>query len=186
MSQMGIFFDQTRCTGCYTCVVACKDWHDIDAGPVNLMRVTPIELGTYPNLFAAYLASACYHCENPPCIQACLEDAISKREAAGIVVLDQEKCVGNGDCPEKCRKACPWDAPQFGPEPDAHMQKCDLCLERLDRGQQTICIEACPMFALDVGPMDELRKKYGEQTGAEGFKQFKHFRPSAVFKPKKK
>lgn len=39
MSQVGFYFDQTRCTGCYTCAVACKDWHDIDAGPVNWMQV---------------------------------------------------------------------------------------------------------------------------------------------------
>ncbi|MFW9941118.1 MAG: 4Fe-4S binding protein, partial [Candidatus Thorarchaeota archaeon] len=24
MKQMGFYFDQTRCTGCYTCSVACK------------------------------------------------------------------------------------------------------------------------------------------------------------------
>ncbi|MBW2370167.1 MAG: 4Fe-4S dicluster domain-containing protein [Deltaproteobacteria bacterium] len=185
MPQMGIFFDQTRCTGCHTCAVACKDWHDIDAGPASLMRLIGIERGTYPNLFAAYLASPCYQCETPPCIQACPEDAIAKREADGIVVVDREKCVGAGECPQKCLKACPWDAPQFGPEPDARMQKCDLCLERLDQGQQTICVEACPMFALDVGPVDELREKYGDQAEAEGFKSLKRFAPSAVFKAKK-
>ena len=29
MNQMGFYFDQTRCIGCYTCSVACKDWHNI-------------------------------------------------------------------------------------------------------------------------------------------------------------
>ena len=24
--QLALHFDQTRCTGCYACVVACKDW----------------------------------------------------------------------------------------------------------------------------------------------------------------
>ena len=28
--QLGFFFDQTRCSGCLTCVVACRQWHSID------------------------------------------------------------------------------------------------------------------------------------------------------------
>ncbi|MFX1457608.1 MAG: 4Fe-4S dicluster domain-containing protein, partial [Promethearchaeota archaeon] len=39
MKQMGFYFDQTRCTGCFTCSVACKDWNDIKAGPENWMRI---------------------------------------------------------------------------------------------------------------------------------------------------
>ncbi|MEG0418910.1 4Fe-4S binding protein, partial [Gordonibacter sp.] len=27
----GFFFDNTRCTGCRTCEMACKDYHDLDA-----------------------------------------------------------------------------------------------------------------------------------------------------------
>lgn len=186
MAQMGIYFDQTRCTGCYTCVVACKDWYDLQDGSVNYMRVHCIEQGAFPDLFAAYLASPCFHCEKPPCVQACPEKAISKRPDDGIVVVDRKRCAGTGQCPQKCLKACPWDAPQFSDEPDAKMQKCQLCVERLQEGRQPICVEACPMFALDIGPMDELRVKYGAVTEAEGFKQFERFRPSTIFKPKKR
>jgi hypothetical protein len=57
--QLALYFDQTRCTGCYTCVVACKDWHDIPAGPANWIRVTTIERGKYPHPFLAFLASTC-------------------------------------------------------------------------------------------------------------------------------
>ena len=185
MPQFGIYFDQSRCTGCYTCVVACKDWYDIDAGPASLMRVRCMERGTFPDLFAAYLASPCYHCAKPPCIPACPQKAIAKRADDGIVVVDAAKCVGAEQCPKRCLKACPWGAPQFGPEPDARMQKCQLCLERLEAGQQTICVEACPMLALDVGPLEELQKKYGDGTHAEGFKYLARFRPSAVFKKKR-
>jgi anaerobic dimethyl sulfoxide reductase subunit B (iron-sulfur subunit) len=186
MTQMGFYFDQTRCTGCYTCAVACKDWHDIPAGPVNWMRIKTIEDGRFPNLFLAYLASPCYQCANPPCVLACPVEAISKRESDGIVVVDREKCLGNKECRTLCLNACPWDAPQFGPEPGAKMQKCDFCLERLQKGQQTICVEACPMYALDVGPLDELRKKYGDMAGAEGFRYSARFKPAAVFKPKRR
>jgi anaerobic dimethyl sulfoxide reductase subunit B len=184
MALMGIFFDQTRCTGCYTCMVACKDWYDIGADAVNFMRVRCIERGTFPDLFAAYLASPCFHCQEPPCIPACPVDAISRREADGIVIVDRDRCAGVDQCPKKCLKACLWGAPQFGPEPNAKMQKCQLCLERLEEGRQTICVEACPMFALEVGPLDALRAKHGDVREAEGFKYRQRFQPSVIFKAK--
>lgn len=184
MSQLGFYFDQTRCTGCYTCSVACKDWHDIDAGPVNLMRVTGIERGKFPDLYAAYLATPCYQCLDPLCVNACPEKAISKRDSDGIVVVDQEKCTGKTECSRKCLKACPYDAPQFGPEADAKMVKCDFCQDRLTEGKVPICVEACPMMAIDVGPLDELKTRYETDLEAEGVKRSKVCRPAAVFKPK--
>ena len=64
------------------------------------------------------------------------------------------------------------------------MQKCNLCVERLEKDEQTICVEACPMYALDVGPLDQLRKKYGDVKEAEGFLYSNKFKPSVIFKPK--
>jgi anaerobic dimethyl sulfoxide reductase subunit B (iron-sulfur subunit) len=42
--------------------VACKDWHDIPAGPENWMRMLYSEKGRYPDVFVSYLAIPCYHC----------------------------------------------------------------------------------------------------------------------------
>jgi len=184
MPQMGFYFDQTRCTGCFACAVACKDWHDIPAGPINWLRIKEIEKGKYPKLFLTYLVQACNHCTDPPCIKACPVNAIIKRESDGVVIVNQEECIGKNECGFKCLKVCPWDAPQFGLEENAKMQKCDLCLERLEQGQQTICVEACPMYALDVGPINELREKYGNNIYAEGFNYSEKYKPSIVFKPR--
>ncbi len=184
MTQLGFYFDQTRCTGCYTCSVACKDWHDLDAGPINWMRVEVHEKGRFPDLFMAYTAFPCFHCQEPACILACPADAIIKRESDGIVSVDQDKCLGNEECRTLCLNACPWNAPQFGPEENAKMQKCDFCSHRLDNGQQPICVEACPMYALETGPLDELEADYGKIKEAEGFKYSDRFKPSVVFKPK--
>jgi len=185
MTQMGFYFDQTRCTGCYTCLVACKDWYDIDPKEVNYMRVSSVERGQFPDLFVAYLASPCWHCTEAPCIKACPSGAIYKREKDGVVMVDRDLCLGKEACPEKCKKACPWDAPQFGPRVDAKMEKCQLCYDRLEEGKKPICVEACPLFALDAGPLEELRRKYGDVQKAEGFKSMKRFQPSVIFKPKK-
>ena len=106
-SQLGLFFDQTRCDGCYACVVACKDWHDVPPGPASWIRVPTIERGKYPNPFLAFNVNLCYHCVNVPCLTACPVDAISKREEDGIVVVDREKCVGRDECGYPCSHECP-------------------------------------------------------------------------------
>ncbi|MFX1298928.1 MAG: dimethyl sulfoxide reductase subunit B, partial [Promethearchaeota archaeon] len=56
--------------------------------------------------------------------------------------------------------------------------------ERLEKGQQTICVEACPMYALDVGLINKLHEKYGENIDAEGFSYSAKYKPSIVFKPR--
>ncbi len=184
MKQMGFYFDQTRCTGCYTCSVACKDWNDIDAGPENWMRLIPIEEGKFPDLHLAYLALACNHCADPPCIKACPTNAITKRDSDGIVIVNQETCLGENECGSKCLKVCPWDSPQFNELNNAKMRKCDLCVERLEQGKQTICVEACPMYALDVGSIEQLQQKYGFNANAIGFKNNNKIKPSIILKSK--
>ena len=181
--QLAFYIDQTRCTGCYTCVVACKDWHDVPAGPASWIRVITIERGKYPEPFLAYSVSPCYHCHEPACILACPVNAISKREQDGIVVVDREICLGKDSC-QLCLEVCPYDAPQFGAEENAKIQKCDFCIERWAEGKKPICVDSCPTRALDAGPVGEMQAKYGTAKKATGFEYDDKLRPSVIFKPK--
>ncbi len=182
--QLGFYFDQTRCTGCFTCIVACKDWNDVDAGPASWRRVITTERGEYPDLFVASLSTACHHCVEPACVSACPVDAISKREVDGVVVVDRETCLGKDNC-DMCLQACPYDAPQFGAEGNAKMQKCHFCLDRLAENKKPACVDSCPMRAMDAGPMEGLWAKYGDIREAEGFVFSEKLIPSIVLKPKK-
>jgi len=182
--QIGFYFDQTRCIGCFTCIVACKDWNDVEAGPASWRRVITIEKGKCSNLFAAFLSTACYHCVEPACVSACPVGAISKRELDGVIVVDREACLGKGNC-EMCLQACLYDAPQFGSEKNAKVQICTFCLDRLAEGKKPACVDACPMRAMDAGPIEKLRAKYGDIREAEGFVYSEKLIPSVVFKPKK-
>ena len=64
------------------------------------------------------------------------------------------------------------------------MQKCDFCLDRLNAGQPAICVQACPMFALEIGALSELQKKYGDRKEAHGFRYSKKIKPAVVMTPK--
>jgi len=96
--QLGFYFDQNRCTGCFACAVACKDWHDTPAGPARWMRLTYCEEGHFPNLFVSHMVTPCYHCEEPLCVFVCPNEAISKREEDGVVVIDRDKCREEKTC----------------------------------------------------------------------------------------
>ncbi|MFC1914005.1 4Fe-4S dicluster domain-containing protein [Chloroflexota bacterium] len=180
--QKGIYFDQSRCTGCYTCVVACKDWHDIPAGPASWIRVIGQETGKYPDVFLSYMFISCFHCADPICVKACPVDAITKREYDGIVIVDRKTCLGGEECQFACQKACPYDVPQFGAETNPKMQKCDLCLERWKENKKPICVDACPMRALDAGPLDDLKAKYEHGQEAEGFIYSSRIKPSIILR----
>lgn len=181
--QQGFYFDQTVCTRCCTCIVACKDWHDVPAGPASYLRIKTVEKGVYPEVSVHHMFLSCYHCAEPVCVAACPAEAITKRSTDGIVVVDRDACLGKDSCGGACLDLCPYDAPQFGAEPDAKMQKCDFCIDRLEENKNPICVDACPFYALDAGPVEELRTRHGGAREVEGFNPDK-VDPSLVVKPR--
>ena len=99
-------------------------------------------------------------------------------------LLNVTKCLGEPDC-GLCKKACPYQIPQFNPNLDLKMEKCNLCLDRLDQGKRPICVDACPMHALDVGPLNELSRRQGHGQEAEGFIFSQETSPSITLKRKR-
>ena len=182
--QVGFYFDQTRCTGCSACLVACKDWHDIPAGSEKWIDLHYTEKGKFPDVFVSHMIRPCWHCLDPVCVPACPAGAIKKRKSDGIVLVESGKCLGNEECDERCRKACPYDAPQFGPKKGSKMHKCNLCVDRFDNGKMPNCVESCPVRALDAGPIDELEKKHGDCRDSSDFRFSKRTKPAVVIKPK--
>jgi len=70
MEQYGFFYDQSRCTGCKTCAVACKSWYGLPPGPVKYLRVYEYEKGSFPYVRIHFQWVPCYHCEEPVCISS--------------------------------------------------------------------------------------------------------------------
>jgi anaerobic dimethyl sulfoxide reductase subunit B (iron-sulfur subunit) len=202
MSQYGFYFDQTRCVACDTCLVACKGWNGLSAGPAFWRRRIENEVGGYPNLKIYQITISCNHCEKPSCVEVCPMGAIYKREEDGVVIVDRSACIA---C-KACLSACPFGAPQFADdeqEPNKNpswkvehpMQKCTACWDRTAEGKQTACVGGCPHRAIDFGDMDELKAKYPNvsdsaygfpdpEYGANGNKLEHSTYPSIIFKRK--
>lgn len=180
MTQYGFYFDQGRCYGCKACTVACKDWNDIEPGPEKWMSVYMWEKGTFPNTSIGILAFNCGHCDNAVCISTCDHGAIFKEEKYGAVLVDQDLCVGD----RNCFAACPYGAPKFASD-DAgtKMSKCTMCIDRLEKGELPTCVAACPMRALDFGPIDELVEKYGDVRQIETMPSADITTPNWIAKP---
>lgn len=83
-----------------------------------------------------------------------------------------------------CVKACPYGVPVLNPA-KRKMSKCDACADRLDHGLQPICVESCPQRAIEFGPIDELRKKYGDRATIAPLPDADLTKPSLVMRPPK-
>jgi Fe-S-cluster-containing dehydrogenase component len=160
-SLASLLYDGTRCIGCQTCVVACReasglpyenpgDLHDAAPGLTGRTK-TVIKLHREGQTYA-YTKRQCLHCLDPACASACMLGAFAKRDH-GIVTWDGTRCIG---C-RYCQIACPFNVPRFQwdralPE----IVKCDMCYERVQAGGQPACTEVCPRGAVVFGTREEL------------------------------
>lgn len=162
MKRLAFYFDSSACSGCKTCQVACKDKNNLAVGQ-RWRRIYEVSGGSWKqrglawqqDVFAYNLSMSCNHCEDPICVKHCPTRALYKRED-GIVLINQDLCIG---C-RYCEWVCPYGAPQFNPQKGV-MGKCDLCVDYVDAGKNPSCVDACPARALDFGDYQALLDKHG-------------------------
>lgn len=165
MTQYGFYFDSSRCNGCKTCELACKDYNDL--GKDILMRkVIDFEGGTWTqnadgswttDTFGYTVSAGCNHCDNPACVQNCPTGAMVKDAETGLVSSNPEVCIGCGTCVQ----SCPYEVPKLDTE-NSQCVKCDGCKDRVLAGERPMCVDSCPLRALDFGDIEELRQQYGD------------------------
>ncbi|WP_392562379.1 DMSO/selenate family reductase complex B subunit [Orbus sturtevantii] len=180
--QYGFYINSAKCTGCKTCQVSCKDEKDTNIG-TKFRRVYEYGGGNWQqtsglwqnNTFVYYLSIACNHCEEPTCVHGCPTGAMHKRKEDGLVVVDQDTCVG---C-RYCEMRCPYGAPQFDQQKRV-MSKCDGCYERVSEGLKPVCVGSCPQHALEFDDITILREKYGNERDIAPLPQSSLTKPNIV------
>ncbi len=155
--EYALIVNTENCVGCNACEVACKQEHNLPAGPrwIRVYQDSPREIEG--KLQVRYLVTHCMHCSLPQCKNVCPVGAITKREDS-IVLIDEKRCIG---CKE-CIKACPLGVMQFN-EVKEVAQKCDLCVERLDKRLVPACVAACPSHCIYFGGIGQITERIGKQ-----------------------
>jgi Fe-S-cluster-containing dehydrogenase component len=191
MPRYAMVIKTNLCTGCQTCSVACKMENMTFPGCARTLVTEQVT--------GAWDVAMCNQCENPTCVSVCPADATWKNEV-GIIVIDQEKCKGCGEC----IAACPYDARHINPKQGyfkdqlafekmikkvgeknrsriaGKADKCDFCMSRIRNGKDPMCVEACTTNARVFGDMDD-PKSEASQLVAKGAKPLK---PELGTKPK--
>jgi sulfite dehydrogenase (quinone) subunit SoeB len=113
---------------------------------------------------------SCLHCETPACVTVCPTGASYKRAEDGIVLVDEDKCIG---C-KLCSWACPYGAREYSAV-EGVMKKCTLCVDRIynthlpEEERQPACVQACPTKARHFGdlgdPESAVSKLVAERNG---------------------
>lgn len=169
--RLGLAIDLDTCVGCHACVVSCKEWNTSgfpaplsDQNPYGagqsgafLNRVHSYEavtVGEAQELSSrlTYFPKSCLHCDDAPCVTVCPTGASYKRVEDGIVLVDEDKCIGCG----LCAWACPYGAREMDAEQGV-MKKCTLCVDRIYNEnipvaeREPACVTSCPAGARHFG-----------------------------------
>ena len=147
MPRLGFLFDQTKCIGCNACQMACKDYHDLEAGLFYRRAVT---VQTKADGRWMHYSGACNHCAEPACVKNCPTGAYYVRDD-GTVGHQPEKCIGCGTC----TWACPYGAPRLSARFGVSV-KCTSCPELRAQDRQPACVDACLTHCLTFTDLDAL------------------------------
>jgi Fe-S-cluster-containing dehydrogenase component len=168
--KLGLVIDLDSCVGCQACVTNCKEWntgghmapltdllpYDAGADGVWFNRVHTYEHSCDGTSRTVHFPRSCLHCDEPACVTVCPTGASYKRTSDGIVLVDEDKCIG---C-KLCSWACPYGAREFDVEVGV-MKKCTLCVDRiynrnLDEADRVpACVAACPTSARHFGDLGD-------------------------------
>lgn len=142
--QYRFHFDATACVGCRCCEVACNEQNNNPAD-IKWRRVGEMEGGVFPEVLQMFNSMSCNHCVDPACLIGCPTESYIKIEETGIVIHEDETCIG---C-QYCTWNCPYGVPTYHKERNI-VTKCHMCHERLDEGQSPACVQACPSGAIMI------------------------------------
>jgi Fe-S-cluster-containing dehydrogenase component len=185
--KLGLVIDLDTCVGCHACVISCKEWNTSNYGaPLSDLNAYGAEpMGTFLNRVHSYEAKqdgknaqtvhfpkSCLHCVDAPCVTVCPTGASYKRVEDGIVLVNEDSCIGCG----LCAWACPYGARELD-KAEGVMKKCTLCVDRIynenlpEIDRTPACVRTCPAGARHFGdfadPDSNVSKLTAERGGME-------------------
>ncbi|MEM7058193.1 MAG: 4Fe-4S dicluster domain-containing protein [Pseudomonadota bacterium] len=184
--KLGLVIDLDICVGCHACAVNCKEWNTGGYGAAlsdqNPYGADPV--GTWLNRIHTYevkpsepeapaqivhFPRSCLHCEDAPCVTVCPTGASYKRAEDGIVLVNEDYCMGCG----LCAWACPYGARELDAKAGV-MKKCTLCVDRIynenlpEEDRIPACVRACPAGARHYGDLGDPNSEVSQLVADRG------------------
>jgi len=162
-----MLIDPSKCIGCRSCQVACKQWNQLPAeetvfsgtyeNPPAISAVTWTKIMFRESEQAngiqwLFTKQGCMHCTDAACITVCPAGAIYHTDE-GTVAVDTKKCIG---C-NYCAASCPFQAVSFDRRTNLP-PKCTFCHDRILNGLKPACAQACPTGAIAYGSRADMIK----------------------------
>ncbi len=171
MNEKIKLYDDSKCTACRGCQLACKQWNALAASQTENRGTYQNPPSLNPNTFMLihfqdyvdkktgnvkwlFRKEACMHCTDAACVTVCPSGALHYNKETKTVGLDHDKCIG---CKE-CVAACPFEIPRWDAKTDK-VYKCDMCESRITSNMEPACVKACPTGALSWGDKNKMLKK---------------------------
>jgi len=150
-----IFIDPKKCLACRACELECGVAHSKSKDLTKAiceesLPQTRIKVESADDLAVPL---QCRHCEDAPCVKICPTKATSRSGPEDPVLIKDELCIG---C-KWCVLVCPFGVIRMS-RAGAAVTKCDLCFERLDKGELPACVVACPSKAIQFKSIEEISK----------------------------
>lgn len=137
-----IYAKEEYCLGCRLCEVYCLTQHSKSKDIIKAYQQEP---EAAPRLVVeesdhVSFAIQCRHCENAPCMDACITGAMHRDAKTDAVLCDEKKCVGCW----MCIMVCPLGVIERNTSKKRIASKCDLCAGE----DEPVCVKNCPNEAL--------------------------------------
>lgn len=160
-----LVYDNKKCAGCATCMMACSlTHHGVESLSLSRIQIIQNSFGKFPDDLEI---APCRQCVVPVCVQNCPVGAAHIDTQNGNVRrIDEKKCVGCKTCIAMCPQRphrTVWN------KTAKKSQKCDLCIDTPHWGEtggpngKQACVECCPMKAL------KLVAEAPDQTETDGY-----------------
>lgn len=160
MDDNVLFYDDSKCTGCRYCELACSLRHHnlLNFNFSNITITTNVIFEEREKNSSLFFAAAhCIHCDPAPCQIVCPTGAIHK-ENNGRVFLNELKCIGCRSCTFVCSLSVAWL------DSEAHIShKCDLC------NGEPQCVDVCSVEAITFIPRTTARKIMEKRNSEKEF-----------------
>ena len=178
--RWGMVIDMNKCRDdCTKCIDACHVTHNVPdfvnpKDEIKWIYKSPRKK-VFPNISQEFstkgqkekpFLALCNQCADPPCTKVCPTGATFSRPD-GIVQMDFHRCIG---C-RYCIAGCPYGSRSFNwrdPRPAIKkidsafptrergvVEKCNFCVERLEKNLLPSCVETCPEGVLTFGNLND-------------------------------